>query len=73
MPISLTLKQARKAKGWTQKQLEAASGIQQGTISRLERRSAELFPAYTTVYALEDALGLKRGTLVFGQREAVAS
>jgi len=37
MTLSLRLRQARKAKNWTQHQLEKASGVKQGTISQIER------------------------------------
>ena len=72
MPKHLTLKQARDAKGWTQEQLEAASGVNQRSISKIER-GGTFDPQNTTIIALEQALGLKRGTLIFGQREALAS
>lgn len=67
----LTLKRARDSKRWTQEQLEAKSGINQSAISKLERGEV-IDPQKSTVDALEDALGLQRGTLVFG-REAMAS
>lgn len=66
----LTLKAAREKKGWTLEQVAEASGVHKSTVSRLER--GETQPQHDTVNALEAALGLKRGTLVFGQ-EAVAS
>lgn len=61
----LTLQQARDAKEWTQEQLEAASGIDQRNISKIERGEIS-DPRNSTVEKLEEALGLKRGTLVFG-------
>lgn len=67
----MTLKEARDAKGWTQEQLAIASGIQQSAISKLERGDV-LDPQKSTADALEDALTLRRGTLVFG-RESVTS
>ena len=68
----LTLKQAREKKQWTQEQLEAVSGVDQGHISRIERGDVN-DPGNDTVRRLELALGLKRGTLVFGdERGAVA-
>lgn len=66
-----TLKQARDDKGWTQEQLEAESGIDQRTISKIERGDVN-DPQNSTVKALEEALGVRRGTLVFGE-EAIAS
>lgn len=66
-----TLKQARDDKGWTQEQLAAESGVDQRAISKIERGAVE-DPQNSTVKALEEALGLKRGTLIFGA-EAIAS
>ena len=54
-------------KGWTQEQLAAATGIRQTQISKLERVSN---PKLDTVRKLEKALGLRAGTLVFGQDAA---
>ncbi len=68
--MQLTLQAARARKRWTLEQLAAASGINKSTISRLERSETE--PMRATSDALEAALGLKRGALVFGSREAVA-
>ncbi len=67
----MTLRSARDAKRWTQERLEEASGVSQGTISKLERGEID-DPQKSTADALEDALSLQRGTLVFG-REALAS
>jgi transcriptional regulator with XRE-family HTH domain len=67
----LTLRQARTAKGWTQAQLEEKSGVPQARISQIES-GVTADPLDSTVRALEGALALKRGTLVFG-REALAS
>lgn len=67
----MTLRRARTRLGWTQEQLATASGVQQSAISKLERGEVT-DPQKSTADALEDALGLQRGTLVFG-REAIAS
>jgi transcriptional regulator with XRE-family HTH domain len=67
----LTLRQARDAKGWTQAQLEEKSGVPQARISQIENGITRN-PSNETVKELEIALGVKRGTLVFGE-EAVAS
>lgn len=61
--MAMTLREARKRRGWTQKQLELASGIQQGSLSRLELATDN--PKLDTVRTLEQALGLKPGTLTF--------
>lgn len=68
---SMTLKEARTKRGFTQEQLSAAAGVDQSVISRIER-GENANPSHETVTKLEAALGLRRGTLVFG-REALAS
>ena len=55
----------------TQEQLEAASGVDQGHISRIERGEVN-DPGNDTVKRLEAALGIKRGSLTFGAQERVA-
>lgn len=69
--MQLTLKQARKKRNLTFAQLAAKSGVHKATVARIER--GEVRPMHETVVELEAALGLKRGTLVFDQPEAVAS
>jgi len=61
----MTVREARDRRGWTQEQLEAASGVDQGLISRLERGTS-VNPTVETVRKLEGALKVPRGTLVFG-------
>jgi ribosome-binding protein aMBF1 (putative translation factor) len=73
----LTLREARDKKGWTQEQLEAATErlgnkVDQRNISKMESE-VNTDPKNRTVEVLERALGLKRGTLVFGQRFQAAS
>ena len=68
--MQLTLKRAREKRRLTFAQLAEKSGVHKATVARIERGEVE--PMHATVNALEDALGLKRGTLVFGDR-AVAS
>lgn len=59
------LKTARDKRHWTQAELASRSGISEATISRIE--SGEIAnPSNATAAALEAALKLKRGTLVFG-------
>jgi transcriptional regulator with XRE-family HTH domain len=61
----LDLKAARDAKGWKMPELARRSGINKATISRIE--AGEIVnPSYETVVALEKALKVPRGTLVFG-------
>jgi transcriptional regulator with XRE-family HTH domain len=75
-----SLRAAREAKGWSQEHLAdetkrvdpAGAGVDQAHISKLER-SEITDPKNSTVAVLEAALGLGRGTLVFGDREEVAS
>ncbi len=78
---SMTLREARDAKRWSQERLSEETkrvspngeGIPQAHISKIERGDVE-DPMNSTVVLLETALDLKRGTLVFGQRsEAMAS
>jgi transcriptional regulator with XRE-family HTH domain len=66
----MTLRQARQAKGWTQEDLEARSGVGQDVISRLERRTSGADAVtFGTIQKLEAALQLKaslrRGALLF--------
>jgi transcriptional regulator with XRE-family HTH domain len=65
--MQLTLKQARKRRRLTFAKLAAKSGIHKATVARIER--GENRPTYDTVVALEVALNLKPGTLVFKQAE----
>lgn len=61
----MTLREARDKKRWTQERLAEESGVLQGTISKIES-GERANPSNDTVKKLEVALGLKRGTLVFG-------
>lgn len=66
-----TLRQARLDKELTQAELSDRSGVAQSRIAEIESgKTAD--PNNSTVKALEEALGLRRGTLVFGP-EALAS
>jgi transcriptional regulator with XRE-family HTH domain len=68
----LDLRTARKAKGWKMPELADRSGVNKSTISRIE--AGEITnPSNDTVASLEAALGLRRGTLVFGRLMARAS
>ena len=72
-PMRKTLSAARKDRSLSVEQLAERSGVGRATLYRLESGETP-DPAWSTVCALEDALGLKRGTLVFGQEaEALAS
>lgn len=64
------LKDARRRKGWSLEQLAAKSGVHKSTISRLERR--ETLPMLDTALALENALGLKVGSLDFSHERVSA-
>lgn len=74
----LALREARLARGWTQERLETETqlvdptgrGVDQRAISKIERCDV-VDPMNSTVILLETALGVQRGTLVFGL--AVAS
>ncbi len=61
----LTLKQARERRALTQSELSELAGVTQSAISKLERGDVP-DPQQSTVDALERALGLKAGALVFG-------
>lgn len=70
----MTLREARREiKGWTQEQLEDASGVEQQNISKIELgKIAD--PRNSTVQALAAALGIDPRRLVFGhQPESIAS
>jgi len=67
----MRLREARRLRGMTQEQLEDASGVEQGVISRLERGES-VNPTYETVRKLEAALKLKPGVLVFGDTPSQA-
>lgn len=68
----LSLKRARTRLGLTQVELEAASGVDQSVISRLERGSVTR-PEFSTVIKLAKALGVDPVRLKFGESsEAVA-
>jgi transcriptional regulator with XRE-family HTH domain len=68
--MQLTLKQARDKRKLTFAQLAAKSGIHKATVARIER--GEVRPMHDTVVALEEALGLARGTLKFDADQAAA-
>lgn len=65
----MTLREARRLRGWTQEQLEALSGVEQAVISRIER-GTNANPGIRTVRKLETALSVR---LLFGAEEAQAS
>jgi len=62
----MTLAEAREAKKLTQQQLEDLSGVDRTRIAKMEADPANANPTVDTVRKLEDALKLRRGTLVFG-------
>ena len=70
MQMFTSLAEARDAKGLTTTELAELSGIDAGTISRLERGIGD--PKWSTVRALETALGMKRCRLGFGKEYARA-
>lgn len=65
----MTLRTARERKGWTQEQLAAAAHLRQSQVSKLER-TPTCNPKLATVRKLESALGLRAGTLLFGEEAA---
>ena len=56
----------RKDPGVTQQELEELSGVDRTRIARMETDPGNANPTVDTVRKLEDALKLRRGTLVFG-------
>lgn len=68
----LTLREARQRRGLTQEQLEAASGVRQAVISKIER-GAVADPASSTVLKLARGLRMDPRALRFGQPESIAS
>lgn len=72
----LTLKEAREKRRWTQEQLEAATAargnqVDQQNISKIEKGTIA-DPRNSTVEALELALEVARGTLIFGRESSAA-
>lgn len=63
----IDLRSARKRRRMDQVTLAERSGVDQSTVSRLER-GINRKPKPETVEALERALGLKPGRLVFGEQ-----
>lgn len=59
----MNLRTARKRAGLSQKQLEAKSGVDQPTISRIENGAS---PMFETVCKLANALDIEPGQLCFG-------
>lgn len=64
----MNLKAARLAAGLTQDELAAKSGVSQSSIVKYER-DPDADPSVSAVDALESALGLRRGTLIFGRQQ----
>lgn len=63
----LTVTEARERKGWKQNELAERAGLDKGTVSRIE--AGEIVnPSNDTVKKLERALGVRPGTLVFGDQ-----
>lgn len=67
----MTLREARERRGFTQVELADLAGVDQTTISRIEA-GIRSNPSNATVARLEEALRLKRGTLVFGEQHTTA-
>lgn len=67
----MELKVIRKRRELTLSQLAKKAGVAKSTLSRLER--SHNMPNHGTVVALEDALNLKRGSLVFAEPERASA
>lgn len=68
----LTLREARARRGWTQKQLEAASGVPQGEISKFECGVVN-DPASSKLLRLAAALRMDPRALRIGAQEQVSA
>jgi transcriptional regulator with XRE-family HTH domain len=62
-PVKLRLKELREAKGWTQAELAARSGVNQGTISKIENEKTGGID-FVNLEALADALGVDAAVLI---------
>ena len=60
------LRQAREAKGWSLRDLVAASGVSVRTIHAIEDGKGTGAASCVTMASLADALGVPRGWLAFG-------
>jgi SOS-response transcriptional repressor LexA len=65
--MGLRIRRHRRRQGMTQAELAAASGVNQGYISQIERDQVE--PRRRTIDALAVALGLPQGVLIGGGTE----
>lgn len=64
--MRLTVREARDKRGWTPEQLAEHAGVHRATVYRIESGYITN-PSNDTVTKLEEALRVRRGTLVFGQ------
>lgn len=60
------LRQAREAKGWSLRDLVAASGVSVRTVHAIEAGTGTGAASCVTMASLADALGVPRGWLAFG-------
>jgi len=70
--MRMTLTEAREWREWSIDDLVHYSGVSRATVYRIEAGTSAN-PSNDTVTKLENALRLKRGTLVFGPLKALAS
>lgn len=68
---AVRLKQARKAKGYTQDALAAAIGVSRGVISNIEYEKAE--PQPLVIRAICDVLQIKENWLLTGEGQMESS
>lgn len=68
-PVRLRIKELREAKGWTQVDLAEHSGVNQGTISRIESGKTGGID-FENLEALADALGVDAGYLIVHEKRA---
>jgi transcriptional regulator with XRE-family HTH domain len=62
--MTMTLRRARKKRKLSMYRLALRAGVTEGTISRLENGGIKN-PRFDTIEKLEQALRLRRGTLIF--------
>ena len=63
---------ARKARGWTQEELAARSGVSRATIAMIEGANASHGPSLETLTHLATSLGVSPVMLLMGDRELQA-
>src|SRR3989442_9048965 len=71
-PLAKNVVVARKARGWTQEELAARSGVSRTTIAMIEGANASHGPSLETLTHLATSLGVSPVMLLMGDRELQA-